>query len=553
MRRITAFTITLLLILTLSVSATTAPTGGTTTGVTDTTVSTTVTGTGTQMGSDSTDTTGTTNTTIATTTTTTTAKPTDPRVKSVQYAVKELPDGAIIHGNEPQWTDGRNGGKALLFDGDTNYIEVDIQKQTAPFTLSMWVNWQANIHAENADGQRLFTICKQNTENGLSMTPWLIRETENGDIINGIALFSAYFKDRWQLEDMYYPTTTAISNMLSTNTWHHIAVTVNGSTVIVYIDGIQWMQKTLPFTYADLGADTLLIGSAGNSICLFKGLMEDVQLFENALTPAQIVRLSKDIDPFDATVTETPYIYTPAPLPETIVTEQTYRVISAVEENGVSGIVEVTPGGAFWESPVLSGGQNVTCTLLVENKSKHLTSMSLKNISLPAKGTPAWNYLSEIHVTVSSVSDVIYSGPYTDMTAAALQMQFDKLAYGRYYTYTITLSRDLTAKAEYTATSVPWEFTAETVPAAQNALPGEKPLIWLLILLPLSAVAVGFSLYWAVVKKRRRIFTVWDTLIGGLLQKIKPVSTEEEESTQSSDEHDAAPLAEDAPPSQAED
>lgn len=518
MRRIAAFTFALLLVLTIAVSATTAPAGttlpaDTTSGMTaDTTTDTSA------------------DTTAATTTAPTTAKPTEPRVESENYTVEQLPKGAAFVGNDATWVDGRAGGRALQFDGTTNYMEIDIESMEAPFTLSMWVNWQADIEKDEAQGQRLFTFQQKHTENSLSMTPWLYRvPTDNAateEAVNGIAVLASCYKDQWFRQEIYYPAAASISTTLPVNSWHHIAVTVEQSAVTVYIDGMQWKRETLSFAYADLKADLLLIGGAGNGTHLFQGLMEDVQLFESALTAVQVARLAANADPFDATVSVTPQQYAPAPMPENAVTEQTQSAMTLIDENGMVNTMVATPEQAFWEAPVLSGGQSLSGTLTVENKSKHIADMQLESIALPAQGTPAWEYLSDIHITVSNGQETLYSGPYTGITTEALKMQFAQTTYGRSYTYTITMSRPLMATAAYTAVSVPWTFVSTAHAAADSALPDEKPLTWLLILLPLSAAMVGFSFYWAMVRPDRRIFAVWDTLAARIRPRKPDINTD---------------------------
>ncbi len=501
-RRAAALTAVLVLLFGLSVSATTSAqtTTADTTGATDTTVSAT---------------------------TTTTATPTEARVNSMTYTVENLPRGAAILGNDPQWEQGRNSGKALRLDGNTNYIQIDISKQSDPFTLSMWVNWQATVPSSNAMGQRLFTFFKKNTENNLSMTPWLQKQTESGDTVNGIALLGACYKENWLRQEIYYPATDNVFNLLPPQVWHHIALTVSGNTVTVYIDGMEWIQETLSFAYTDLKADTLLIGGGGGGSYLFEGLLQDVQLYENALTPTQIGRIAKDADPFDATVEATPHAYSPAPLSDDMPTALTVYAETQVTGGAFSTVIPKTDTANFLENPTLSGGQSVSGTLTVENKSKHSVDMALQSITLPAKGTPAWEYLSEITVTVSSEGKVLYTGAYTDITAETLGMQFEQMAYGRSHVYTVTLSRPLTAKATYADVSVPWEFSVNALAAANSPLRDTQSLDWLLILLPLSAIAVGFSLYWAVSRRNPRIFSVWNDLTARL-RKGKQQDAEQE-------------------------
>ncbi len=514
---------------------------GTTTGTTDTTASvettTTDSTTTTATTSETTTTTTTTITTTVPTTTTTTAKPTDAYVENVQYAVSELPTGAIFHGENMQWVNGRKDGKALQFNGTSDCIEIDMTEQEAPFTLSMWVNWQANIHNSNAVGQRLFSLCRKNTENEISFIPWYSARTENGETMNGMALLTACYKEKWIRQNACYPTDAAISNMLTPSTWHHIAMTVEENTISVFIDGMLWSTLDLEFAYADLKPDVLYIGGANDKLYLFEGAMEDIRLYENALTQQQVLRLFRDADAFDATLTDTPHAYAPAPLPQNVVLSQSQCIISTVSDSGIVNSVEVSPGAAFWETPALSGGQSVTCTLYLENRSKHVSGITLSNIALPEPSSPAYQYLSEILITVSDMNGVLYSGRYTDLTVEKLAIRQDSLAYGGGRIYTITLSREFTSTADFVAVNVPWTFDTTILPTAQNAVSENRPQVWLIVLLLISTVAVIFSFYCAVVQKQRRVFTVWDSLATACRGKLKR-SKHNTEDAQSDDQQD---------------
>lgn len=538
MRRTAAFIIAILLSLGITASAAT-----TTLSVEDILpvtdpANTTADTTGTLGGDNTTDTTNTTGTNTTTTapTTTTTTKPTDKRVKSVLYAQKKLPAGAVMHG-KMQWETGRNDGAAMRFNGTDAYLEINAKQLDSPFTLSLWVNWYADISHSDALDQRLFSFVRKNTENSICMTPFTKQQNENGDFINGIAVMSACYQKGWTRENLYYASTNVISNHLPTDTWHHVAMTVEEDTVTVYIDGMQWKRQTLPFAFEDLQVDSLLIGADNNGVCLFTGLMQEVRLYEKALTPSQVLRIAKDIDPFDATLTDTPAMYLPVPLPQTVALQQNYRITSSLENNTLGLAVTAEPNNTFLNSPALSGGQSATCTIAVENKAKKNAGVSLKAICLPQQGTPAWLYLSEITVTVKSGEDILYTGAYTDMTPETLKLQTQQLPYNGITYYTVTLSRPFTAKTAYAACDVTWQFDCTALPITDSALPPEQPLGWLIVLLILSVFAVGFCIYWAITKAPNR----WgDSLVARIasLRRTPSVQPAEESEAISADAKD---------------
>lgn len=71
--------------------------------------------------------------------------------------------------------------------------------------------------------------------------------------------------------------------------WHHVAVTYDGATVVLYIDGTAAGSNTyaIPFDYMYGGSWNLLYGSllSGNRD---KGIIDDARLFSYALTPIEV-------------------------------------------------------------------------------------------------------------------------------------------------------------------------------------------------------------------------------------------------------------------------
>jgi len=88
--------------------------------------------------------------------------------------------------------------------------------------------------------------------------------------------------------------------LLETNRWYHIAATWDGKEVRIFVDGIQ--DHATPFTYSGtLGTDTreLFIGGHSGTDVVdrvvnpdrFDGLLDDVRVYHQALSPAQIAEL----------------------------------------------------------------------------------------------------------------------------------------------------------------------------------------------------------------------------------------------------------------------
>jgi hypothetical protein len=69
--------------------------------------------------------------------------------------------------------------------------------------------------------------------------------------------------------------------------WSLVAVVVQGTTVTHYLNGVQNGSGTLPATPADAGGP-LRIGNRGDLFTPFKGALDEVALFNHALTASQL-------------------------------------------------------------------------------------------------------------------------------------------------------------------------------------------------------------------------------------------------------------------------
>ncbi len=75
------------------------------------------------------------------------------------------------------------------------------------------------------------------------------------------------------------------------NAWHHVAYTYDGTTIRLYVDGVEDATLDAIIDTGVAGETNVNIGSQlGGS--LFQGLIDDVRIYDSALTPEQIKFLS---------------------------------------------------------------------------------------------------------------------------------------------------------------------------------------------------------------------------------------------------------------------
>ncbi|MGE5293398.1 MAG: LamG-like jellyroll fold domain-containing protein [Solirubrobacterales bacterium] len=178
-----------------------------------------------------------------------------------------------------QWVDGYDGG-ALKFNGVDTYVEIpdsDSLAATSQVTVAAWTNWTDS-------GDAWLCILANGQQNG----PW-----ENyGLFVNRGSRF-AYFT--LSLNDTHTPNQ-APNNTVTPGEWQHISGTWDGSTVRIYVNG------ELKFEAAKTGTLTsprlpLRLGHRNGSPHFFSGMMDEVAVFNNALSQAEIQEAMLGLSP----------------------------------------------------------------------------------------------------------------------------------------------------------------------------------------------------------------------------------------------------------------
>jgi len=97
---------------------------------------------------------------------------------------------------------------------------------------------------------------------------------------NGRPSFASWCND-------FVPNSGAAASL---NQWNHVVAVLDGKNVTLYMNGVP-VSGTLPIA-ADVWAGVLNIGSTDNPGRLFRGLIDDVEIFNRPLSPTEVAKLA---------------------------------------------------------------------------------------------------------------------------------------------------------------------------------------------------------------------------------------------------------------------
>jgi len=146
-------------------------------------------------------------------------------------------------------------GQAANLNGTSDYIDLANVVDSEPRTISGW------FRTENADG-------------------WIIAQEDNDED------FSDDFE--FQASNLYTADEKHADLSLADDLWHSFTIVLNGANSKLYIDGK--LRKKFAPDYNDLNDGNLVIGQKNGSN-YFKGKIDDVRIYDKALTPVQVEKL----------------------------------------------------------------------------------------------------------------------------------------------------------------------------------------------------------------------------------------------------------------------
>jgi len=187
-------------------------------------------------------------------------------------------DGTLY--GEPVWKSvgGKIGG-AIQFDGIDDYVSTPyiISPANGDFSVFAWIKG-------GAPGQ---VIISQADGIGTGET-WLGITASDGNLMTGLMPYQVGRTVIFPLESQ---------SLITDGQWHHVGFIWDGSYRYLYVDGTEVAKDTNPITLASLiFADGGMYIGAGKTIeagTFFSGLIDDVRIYDRALSAEQIAALAQ--------------------------------------------------------------------------------------------------------------------------------------------------------------------------------------------------------------------------------------------------------------------
>jgi hypothetical protein len=170
----------------------------------------------------------------------------------------------------PEWVDG-NISKAIKFDGINDYVEVadspELQLNASPFTLESW------IKTTDVPPDHTIIIEKGGWETGeYALQQW--GGTGNVTV------------QSYDLNPNYLTSDIEIND----GNWHHVVGIYTGSALQIWIDGVLNKEVNVTGTRQTTTA-TLTIGSRQGTTYFFEGIIDEVRVYNRALSEDEIKAL----------------------------------------------------------------------------------------------------------------------------------------------------------------------------------------------------------------------------------------------------------------------
>lgn len=171
-------------------------------------------------------------------------------------------------------------GNALDFDGSNDYVEISDDTSidfdvSDDFTIETWIKIPSTAQVDNS-GTRNDFISKWN---GSGATPYAYNIRYRND--DNRILAARY-------DGSNAPNVTSVSTF-NDDQWHHLAFIKNGSSLLLYVDGLLEVTNTDNTSSTTLSSSPLTLGARFTTNQRFTGELDEVRIWSDARTQQEIL------------------------------------------------------------------------------------------------------------------------------------------------------------------------------------------------------------------------------------------------------------------------
>ncbi|MFZ2146051.1 MAG: LamG domain-containing protein, partial [Sedimentisphaerales bacterium] len=181
---------------------------------------------------------------------------------------------------DPQWVAGMIGSGALSFDGSDGLVDVGHDESlsiTDELTITVWLK-------VGDLSTYYFLVCKQ--PSGTAGDNYPGNYEFRTEINTGALQFGHQQAEGEQY--IFYTSETSIT----AEQWYHVAVSVTkGELVEFYIDGVSAGSAEQLTNFGVLNDEPVRIGGRKDGYSFFNGILDDIRLYDRALSAVQIQKL----------------------------------------------------------------------------------------------------------------------------------------------------------------------------------------------------------------------------------------------------------------------
>ena len=288
----------------------------------------------------------------------------------------------------PTWVTGIGGSYAIDLNGTSQYALVP---DDASLDIADQITILAWIRPEQYATQDLIKKATNGAVNGYELS----LATTKSDASSQRAFFRI---NQASNGDTYRINATSMYPI--DGTWMHVAATYDGSTMRLYINGVEEAHSVVPVPSIELNNVALSMGAQSTPSRYFKGWMDDARVYHRALSPEEIRAI---INPPPVAVDDTygtpedTLLTVSAPGVLSNDTDANLDPLTAIKiTDPAHGILTLNPDGSFTYEPEANWNGSDSFTY-------------------KANDTQADSNTATVTVTVSEVNDAPVLGPIGPM------------------------------------------------------------------------------------------------------------------------------------------